>query len=256
MAKQQQQRTKVIRSRSWGLVLYPDSQAYNYQDRIDLIEGLGIPYAYCTHDKDVYTAEDKIDHPEVEVGSPKKTHTHVIFKFANARTLDQVRKFLALDDADYIQKIDRFDDSLQYLSHSTPDSSSKYQYDPATDIHTNIPNYLDKFKKPSEVDCVRNIFDDIDNTVQNGDFVQFGALFRKCLTDASHWSALRRNYSIIKDYINEVQAGTQARYDQGFLDLADKEIDGYRRREDMMIAWQKHLELQISDLKERLEKYE
>lgn len=97
------------RSRCFALILYKDSQDYNYNQVIDYITTNFLQYAYIEHE------------PEQE---EKKKHTHVLLYFVNKRTLQALSKELGVPQ-NYIQCA-KLRPYLKYLIHF--DNEEKKQY--------------------------------------------------------------------------------------------------------------------------------
>lgn len=109
-----------LRGRNWNLVLYPDDPSH-----LDAMGRLNKGYSYVAilHDKDVWGADDSVDHVEGEV---KKEHWHVIVKFPQARWASAIAKELCID-VRHMQLCRSFSASVLYLTHyGLP---TKYQYD-------------------------------------------------------------------------------------------------------------------------------
>ena len=104
------------RSRTWAFIIYPESMPDNW---LEIARDLHTPGAISPlHDKDF--------NPTGEV---KKSHYHVLLKFANKKSLDQMLEIVQRFNSNvFPQAVDNFDGYLRYLIHI--DNPEKYQYEP------------------------------------------------------------------------------------------------------------------------------
>lgn len=231
MADKRKKNPSELQSRAWTFVLYPDSESYDYQDTVDLIKSFTTTqYAFITHDKDVVGDDDVLENPELKKGELKKAHTHFCLKFESPKKIHQVRNILCLGENFYIKPCSKWNNSLDYLLHNTEDSSSKHHYD-VSEVTTNIPDFASRVDKRNEVEALQDILDLRDEMAQKTNFVQCGALAIEVLkkADSTMWSALRRNYSIIKDMNEWLNAGFQQRIDQACEDFCNKQLEAYKK---------------------------
>lgn len=120
------------KARYWTAVLYPENMIDNWQDEIGDI--LQLPYAYCTHDKDI-DAE----------GNQMKTHVHLLYCFNNSTTYRNalnVVKGLEKPGQTAVNKIERvinIKHMYNYLIHDTEDcrKKKKHLYSPEERITGN-----------------------------------------------------------------------------------------------------------------------
>lgn len=139
----------VLRSRGWTLVLYSDSDSYNFDDVIQLVRSYP-DYAFIKHDSDV---------------EEKKSHYHVNIYFQNACSRSAVLKKLGLpSDYTKCESIDFVRSMNRYLTHI--DYPERVQY--SLDLVTVSSHYQKKFKQcyndlESEEDIINKIYFRIDS---------------------------------------------------------------------------------------------
>ena len=102
------------RFRLFSIILYKDSESYDFNECIKCIKGYKF-YAYCKHDMDL-TSE----------GLEKKTHYHIVLKLDNASTIKALSKKIGVPE-NYIQNIRNERSYIRYLIHF--DDEDKYQYE-------------------------------------------------------------------------------------------------------------------------------
>lgn len=165
------------------IILYTDNA-----DHIKLLHELTTKYshAYIIHDKDTF-----------DDGTLKKEHIHLLIFFKNARWGTSILKEIKIDNSNLIEFKENKSDAISYLIHSN--NRDKYQYDYnniISDIDISI--YFNKFKNEESKD-IAIIYDFIINYVG---YLNFHVLYYYCVSN-NLWSTYRRNYSIIKDLLNE-----------------------------------------------------
>ena len=121
------------RVRMFSIILYKDSESYNYNDTIAFLKSMG-QYAYIEHK------------PEKE---EKKVHTHFLLKCPNAKTFETLHKKTSIP-LQHIESVrsERF--MIRYLIHF--DNPEKIQYC-LNDIQCS-----DTYKR-----VVRKAFDDMES---------------------------------------------------------------------------------------------
>ena len=114
------------KDRKFCILLYPDSESYNYKDVVEKIR-LHYDYALITHDEDLWTEEDEAKNPEHKAGTLKKAHVHVVMRWSQGS--GRYRKGLAKElgiPYNFIEPADKLDDALTYLIHFN--HHDKHQY--------------------------------------------------------------------------------------------------------------------------------
>lgn len=123
-------------------ILYPDSESYNCDERLAMMQNSWSEYSYILHDKDVYTITDvdkwNLDHSDIACpfkdGDLKKPHYHFVVKFSSPILLGRAAKILGIPSND-VQRCKSYKSSLRYLIHA--DNSEKFQYS-ADSICSNV----------------------------------------------------------------------------------------------------------------------
>lgn len=103
---------KPVSFRNWALLLYVETDSYNFNDVIFNINACK-DYAYIKH------------LPEKE---ESKEHYHVILRFENAKTESALKKYLGIpDNYAFVEPIKNARSMCRYLTHI--DYPEKIQYD-------------------------------------------------------------------------------------------------------------------------------
>lgn len=114
-----------FRSRKFCLLLYP-LEDETHAKALEFIK-LNYDYALIEHNKDV---NDK--------GELKKTHTHIVVSFPNAKWNTAVAEELGIP-VNYMEKCRSFDNALEYLIHFNDDTKHQYSID---DVQGNLKSKL------------------------------------------------------------------------------------------------------------------
>lgn len=81
-------------------------------------------WAYCMHDKDVYSAQDEEDNPEHEEGKEKPRHWHIVMQCGSAVEIGTIAKWLGIAenfiDIPKGRGAGKFLDCVKYLTHEDP----------------------------------------------------------------------------------------------------------------------------------------
>ena len=155
------------KSRTYGIILYPDSTNYDYESIISFALSSYKECMWILHDKDIYQY-NVTDSETGEIihlaGDAKKPHIHLLFKLDNPRSINSIAKELSIPE-NMVEHIKKWKASVRYLIHM--DDEDKYQYDKKL-IKSNCP--ISKYLRDEREECV--IFGEIvnfirDNTVTN-----------------------------------------------------------------------------------------
>lgn len=169
------------RDRKFELVLYPDSDSYDF----DIILKSAISYfpiwAYCLHDSDV--SED---------GSPKKAHIHFLGKLDEVRSPDVVCRDLLLPSSS-LSNVKSWKAACRYLVHL--DSPTKFQYS-LDDVVSSFPIF--SYFSLSDEEQARRILDYISSSGCRSVF----SLTLWCL-DNGCYSGFRRGFAIWSQILRE-----------------------------------------------------
>lgn len=131
--------TKITKAKYWTAVCYPENMREDWQDVIGDV--LGLPYAYCIHNKDVLGKYNPTDNEEYQ----RKVHVHIMIVFNNTTTYNHVMDIFnglsapgkkALNTC---EKVNSVRNTYEYLIHNTESSikQGKYQYDTSERITGN-----------------------------------------------------------------------------------------------------------------------
>lgn len=172
--------------RKFVFVLYPDAEDYNCEEVLRKVEAVA-EYAYILHDKDT---DDE--------GEVKKPHYHVCIRYKNSRTIKTTANAMGISP-NYIQRCKNWKASVKYLIHDTKDSRGKFQYD-MKDIVTNNELLAEDIGEDGEAQIMLEIFEYIENGHLNP--YQIAKHYAKI---GNRYSVVRRNWSIINGYCNELK---------------------------------------------------
>lgn len=105
---------KDLRSRTWTLVVYPESAPEKWREILDSTHIAWVESPL--HDKD--------KNPD---GTEKKAHWHVILMYGSKKSYSQVLEVAEMLHAPIPQKVQNVKGAVRYLVHT--DNPEKYQYD-------------------------------------------------------------------------------------------------------------------------------
>lgn len=166
-------------SRSFLLIFYQEDS--HLERIVSILNENHFKYSYILHDMD--SDSD---------GVLKKAHYHFVINSNKLYTIKGLSSLLCLEPR-FIRECLHLKGSIDYLTHKN--DPSKYQY-PDTDVYTH-GTFLTR--STSESDDISLIFDYIFSTPFPP---KLRDLYQYCISEGL-WSSYRRNYSIIKDIINE-----------------------------------------------------
>lgn len=176
--------------RSFGGTLYPDSESYDCEKLLSIVQSKFIDWAFILHDRDV---DDN--------GELKKPHYHWVGR-ATPRCLSVVCNFMGLPEND-IEIVKNFDNMVQYLIHLN--DIDKFQYSP-DDVESNLPNIGQLLRRLSEGQVVKDL---ASAKVSRSwyDLIQYAV-------ETESYDVLRRNLGLIRLVWDEYR-------EQSSRDLAD-----------------------------------
>ncbi len=155
------------KSRTYGIILYPDAKNYDYEGIINFALSSYKECMWILHDKDKFE-RNATDSETGEIihlaGENKKPHIHLIFKLDNPRSISSIAKELSIPE-NMVEHIHKWKTSVRYLIHM--DDEDKYQYGKEL-IKSNCPisKYLHDEREESVIFC--EIIDFLrENTVTN-----------------------------------------------------------------------------------------
>lgn len=123
---------KGVSAKYWTGVLYPENMRDDWQDVIGDV--LGVPYAYCVHDKDTLAGYQ----PKSDEDHMRKTHVHIVIAYTNTTTYNTVLKlfdkFSVATNKPCVNKVEVVNNIrhiYEYLIHNTETckKQKKYLYD-------------------------------------------------------------------------------------------------------------------------------
>lgn len=145
---------ELIKSRVFTCMLYLDSEDYDIGEVLNNAKLNFVQYAYIVHDSDTYAQIDaerwQDKHPGEEVpftvGTPKKSHIHLVVITSNATQLGLVASLLGIR-SNYVEKVKNKIGAFQYLVHKN--NPEKFQYD-ASQVVTNIEDFAKKYLRDED----------------------------------------------------------------------------------------------------------
>lgn len=118
-------KTEKFRSRKFCILLYPKEDK-THKKALEYIK-LNYDYAYIDHNQDLN-----------DEGEIKKSHTHIVISFPNAKWNSAIADELGIT-SNYIEKCRDMDKALEYLIHYNDDT--KHQYD-IEEVQGNLKSQL------------------------------------------------------------------------------------------------------------------
>ena len=172
------------RDRTFMLLLYPEDTSH-----LNAIEKIkqSYDYAIILHDKDV-----------TEDGEIKKPHYHVVLRFTNQKWNTAIAKDLGIT-YNYIRKVDRFNQALEYLVHLN--DVDKFQYD-ISEVKGTLSNKVKELVNvcnKSEGEKVIELIEYIENHSGKIRLKEFSLYCAK----SGYWAEFRRSASIFIKIIDE-----------------------------------------------------
>lgn len=183
-------------SRTFSVLLYPDSTDYSCDTVISALDKTFEQWAYILHDSDVWLGDDDaVKSGKYLEGEHKKDHIHIVGRCSNPLPLSTISNKLGIAENFIEFGKGTFKKAVRYLLHL--DHENKYQYD-KTDITSNFDcsQYLGIL---SNTEQAKHIFDVICGSGITGK----RELLQYCL-DNGLYSEYCRGYRIWVDIMNEV----------------------------------------------------
>lgn len=118
----------ITKARYWTGVLYPENMRSDWQDVIGDI--LGVPYAYCIHDKDMLGEYE----PKQGEEHQRKEHVHLMVVFAGPTTYNHALNIMSSLSEKGKQAINTCEachsvrNTYEYLIHNTETSKKQGKY--------------------------------------------------------------------------------------------------------------------------------
>ena len=115
------------RTRNWAFLVYPESAAPNWQDK--LAERCIPAFISPLHDQDTWTEYDEADNPEHKAGTPKKPHYHVVLMCSSVKNQEQIEDISKPLGGTSCIKIEDLPAYARYLCHMDSRDKVHYQVD-------------------------------------------------------------------------------------------------------------------------------
>lgn len=163
--KNQPKEKKDGRTRTWTMIVYPESAPKDWKD---LLDAEHIAWACILHDKDV--------NPD---GTRKKAHYHVLILFDAVKSFEQVKALADKVNGPIPQRVTSVRGTVRYLIHM--DNPEKYQYDrEAIERHGGID--IDKYFELS-VSQVEEVLSEMSRFILENNVDNFGDFIAYCLSE-------------------------------------------------------------------------
>lgn len=178
---------KMSRYHTFEFILYPDN--LNHVSLIDFIRSQ-FRYALILHNQD-----------KKEDGTFKKEHWHVLIYYDNAKTESAVRRYFLdhqlIDNPTLINYKNDLKEAVRYLIHVENNDKHKYSIE-EIEANFEIGSYFNTLVSNETLDIqfIRQIIFSYEETISKT------KLFEEII-DNNLWTTYRRNYSIIKDLLDE-----------------------------------------------------
>lgn len=175
------EKKKDLRSRTWALVVYPDSAPEKWRDILDSTHIAWVESPL--HDKDINPDE-----------TPKKAHWHIILMFGTMKSYSQVKEVADLLHAPIPQKVQSIKGAVRYLVHT--DNPEKYQYK-REDIKCHGGATVDQYFKLS-MQSREAVLWDIMEFIRDEELESYSAFIGYCqATDNREWFSIATNYNTL-----------------------------------------------------------
>lgn len=172
------EKKKDVRSRSWAMVVYPESAPKNWREMLDNTRIAWVESPL--HDKDV--------NPD---GTIKKPHWHVILMYGGKKSYSQVLEITEMLHVPIPQKIQNIKGAVRYLVHT--DNPEKYQYN-REDIICHGGADIDQYFEMSSSSRERVLWD-IMQFIRNEEITSYSAFIGYCQdTDNREWFSIATRY--------------------------------------------------------------
>lgn len=173
------------RSRVFNLLLYPNEDK-SHQKALQYIEQHFNSYAYICHDRD-----------KDNQGELKKSHTHIVLQFNNAKWKNSLAEELNIT-SNYIEKSRSLEKSLLYLIHFNDSDKEEYFLKEVKGPLTSKLDLLLLKKNSSEEDIIISLLD----YIKSQDYLTITE-FVTFTCSCGLYSYYRRSQSTFKTIIEE-----------------------------------------------------
>lgn len=164
------------------ITLWEKTDSYNTEEVIQNIIDLNYDYAYILHDKD-----------------DAKPHYHIVIYLGRdqKKTLNTIFKEVAIPNKQDIEIMPSLKNALQYLIHYN--NENKYHYS----VDEVVGNLKDKLNQYINTNDEGFVVYKILEYIKEHPHITFYQLSQECYING-WWSAYRRNYTIIKDILYQI----------------------------------------------------
>lgn len=181
-------------SRIWEIILYPDNDSYS--DALTSICNYADHYAFITHDADIN-----------DDGYIKKSHTHIVIWFENARKIETIYNSLHTyinDNINLINKCISLNSALRYLIHSNDKAKTQYK---KSSIITSDKYKVDAFLPDVDSYTAEStIFEFISSFESQTENIINNLLVHKFCIDNGIFDYYKHNFYRFNIYIKSVQS--------------------------------------------------
>lgn len=167
---------------TFAMILYKNSESYNYKEVIKYIEKNWKHYAYIEHDED---------------DENKKKHTHVLMHFDNKRYNTAISKEIGVP-SNYIVNVNLIP-YLRYLIHLDDEDKKQYTID---EVHGTLQNKLRSILTNNKLDEVEQVTIISSFIFESSSWLSHTALLQYVL-QVGCYSAYRRNFTLFDKLILE-----------------------------------------------------
>lgn len=167
---------------TYAMILYKDSEIYDYKKVIKYIEKNWKQYAYIEHDKDEET---------------KKKHTHLLVHFPNKRYVTAISKEIGVP-VNYIESCNLVP-YLRYLIHF--DDEEKHQYS-VEEVKGPLQSTLKEIISNNKLSEVQQVSIISSYIFESGSWLSHSSLLQFVLANGCY-SAYRRNFTLFDKLILE-----------------------------------------------------
>lgn len=184
-------------NRCFSVLLYPDSDSYDYESVLGKLGDAFEQFAYITHDRDFFISTDtEVKSGKHVEGELKKSHIHVVGRCSNPRTISSISKKLGIADNFIEYGKGTFKKAVRYLVHLDHCDKASYRNDEITsNFDHNI--YLSIL---SQADMAKGILQIIDK----GDVTSKRDLLNRCISEGLY-SEYVRAYKLWMDIYLETK---------------------------------------------------
>ena len=174
-----------FKSRNFCILLYPLEDISHFQ-ALEYIK-LNFDFAFIEHNEDF----DKN-------GEIKKSHTHVVLQFSNAKWNTALAEEIGIS-LNYIERCRSLENALDYLIHFNDDTKHQYSIDL---VQGSLKSKLLKYIKNCGKDENEKILELLDYILDTKTLISFSSLSRY-VCSLGYWDIFRRSSYILIKIVDE-----------------------------------------------------